>query len=151
MEATRQARQLADEGARTGTPVERDFVWAEWLLGTALVALTSELPPRRPKLLSEAETHLTEVLTRCRRINLVEVEPGVLPAWARFSQTTDGSAWEHRPYTNRSTMLRWPSLRRMKPVGKSVRSWKSSWWLTTMMRSMSCERLRSSSIISCRP
>jgi len=32
----------------------------------------------------EAETHLTEALTRCRRINNVESEPDILLAWARW-------------------------------------------------------------------
>jgi len=48
------------------------------------VALASEQPRRRANLLSEAETHLTEALTRCRRINMVDHEPDILLAWARW-------------------------------------------------------------------
>jgi tetratricopeptide (TPR) repeat protein len=84
LEAGRRARELAEEDARTSYPVEHDFIWAEWLMGTALVALASGQPRRRAKLLSEAEAHITEALTRCRRINLVEVEPDILLAWARW-------------------------------------------------------------------
>jgi tetratricopeptide (TPR) repeat protein len=84
LEAARRARALADEVARTIHPVERDIIRAEWLLGASLVALAAEQPRRRADLLSEAETHLTEALTRCRRINLVELEPDILLAWARW-------------------------------------------------------------------
>src|SRR5437016_177163 len=38
------------------------------------------------KSLIEAETHLTDALTRCRRINLVELEPDILLAWAKWHQ-----------------------------------------------------------------
>ena len=34
--------------------------------------------------LNAAATHLTEALTRCRRINLVDLEPDILLAWARW-------------------------------------------------------------------
>jgi hypothetical protein len=34
--------------------------------------------------LTEAEAHLTEALTRCRSINLVEMESDILLAWARW-------------------------------------------------------------------
>jgi hypothetical protein len=33
---------------------------------------------------SQAESHLGEALTRCRRIHLVELEPSILLAWARW-------------------------------------------------------------------
>jgi hypothetical protein len=38
----------------------------------------------RGKVLIEADAHLTEALTRCRRINLVESEPDILLARARW-------------------------------------------------------------------
>jgi tetratricopeptide (TPR) repeat protein len=78
LNAVRQARELAEELA-----VERDFIRAEWLLGTALVALASEDGGPQDTL-TEAETHLTEALTRCRRINMVYDEPDILLAWARW-------------------------------------------------------------------
>ena len=37
--------------------------------------------------LDEADTHLTQALSRCRRINLVEMEPDILLAWARWHFT----------------------------------------------------------------
>lgn len=67
LKAARQARQLADHRR-----YERDIIGAEWLLGWALIE-------RSP---AEAEQHLTEALTRCRRINNVESEPDILLAWA---------------------------------------------------------------------
>jgi tetratricopeptide (TPR) repeat protein len=84
LEAARQARALADEVATTLFPMERDIIEAEWLLGAALVALASEQPRRRANLLSEAEAHLTEALTHCRCINMVDTEPDILLAWARW-------------------------------------------------------------------
>jgi tetratricopeptide (TPR) repeat protein len=58
----------------------RDFAWAYWLLGAAHLAM-GDLP--------EAETHLSEALTRCRRINLVEVEPDILLDLARWHGKKD--------------------------------------------------------------
>ncbi|MGH7453568.1 MAG: hypothetical protein ACRENG_19620, partial [bacterium] len=68
--AAQKARELAED-----QKYERDFVRSEWLLGAALTGLAVVSPKKQDKLLAEAETHLTEALTRCRRINLVEVEP----------------------------------------------------------------------------
>ena len=51
------------------------LVHTEWLLGAAHRALGH---------LSEAESHLTEALTRCRRVNLVELEPDILLGMARL-------------------------------------------------------------------
>jgi len=61
--------------------VERDIIRAEWLFGAAL---WRRLPQYHNKLLIEAEPHLTEALTRCRRINLIELEPDILLAWAKW-------------------------------------------------------------------
>ncbi len=83
LESARQARKLADEVARAYFPHERDFVQSEWLLGAALVALASE-GSAETRFLEQAETHLTEALTRCRRINMVDHEPDILLAWARW-------------------------------------------------------------------
>jgi hypothetical protein len=82
LKAARQARQLADDRR-----YERDIIQAEWLLGWAL---TEQSP-------AEAETHLTEALTRCRRINLVEFEPNILLAWARWHRAA-GHASEAREH-----------------------------------------------------
>ncbi len=82
--AARRARELADEVARTLYPHERDIIRAEWLLGAALVALASGKKDRQTKSLAEAEGHLTEAIDRCRRINLVDHEPDILLAWARW-------------------------------------------------------------------
>jgi tetratricopeptide (TPR) repeat protein len=68
--AAREARELANVRS-----YERDIVQAEWLLGAAHRA-QGELP--------QAESHLGEALRRCRRINLVEVEPDILLELARL-------------------------------------------------------------------
>ncbi len=67
------SRKLADV-----QQVERDIIRAEWLLGAVRIAKGS------PDDLVAAETHLNEALTRCRRINLVELEPDILLEWARW-------------------------------------------------------------------
>ena len=82
--AARRARELADDFARSRFPIERDIIWAEWLVGAALVALACEEGEPQDKALAEAEGHLTEALTGCRRINLVEREPDILLAWAHW-------------------------------------------------------------------
>ena len=82
--AARHARELADEVAHVTFPYERDYIRAEWLLGWSLVSLASGNQITQDKCFSEAETHLTEALTRCRRINLIELEPDILLTWARW-------------------------------------------------------------------
>jgi hypothetical protein len=74
LDAAQRARTIADE-------VERDIIVAEWLLGVGLVIEGENL--------SDAGTHLTDALTRCRRINLVEFEPDILLAWARWYRAWD--------------------------------------------------------------
>lgn len=91
LEGARRARELADEFARTRYPVERDIIRAEWLIGAALVALAAEQKSEQSKLLPEAEPHLAEALTRCRRVNLVEVEPDILLSWARWHRAKGNS------------------------------------------------------------
>jgi len=91
LRAARRARELADEFARNQYPVERDFVRAEWLLGEALTAKAAVSKRDRKKRLWEAEQHLTEALTRCRRINLVETEPDILLAWAHWHHVSGES------------------------------------------------------------
>jgi len=70
--AARRARELADVGR-----VERDIIQAEWLLGAAHRARGE---------LAQAEPHLEEALRRCRRINLIELEPNILLELARLRQ-----------------------------------------------------------------
>jgi tetratricopeptide (TPR) repeat protein len=70
LKAGRQARELADVQR-----VARDIIRVEWLLGAAHRARGD---------LAQAEPHLQEALRRCRRINLVELEPNILLALARL-------------------------------------------------------------------
>lgn len=84
LEAAYRARALAEEVAKEGNRVERDFVRAEWLIGAALVGLAEEGGQQRDGHLAEAEAHLTEALTRCRGINLMDTEPDILLTWAHW-------------------------------------------------------------------
>ena len=70
LEAARESRRLADVESN-----ERDIIWAEWLLGWAHTALGES---------AAAEPHLNEALTRCRRINMIDHEPSILLASARW-------------------------------------------------------------------
>ena len=73
----RESRELASV-----EQYERDIIQAEWLLGWSLIQ----------QFLAKSETHLTEALTRCRRINLVEFEPNILLAFARLHIATHNPA-----------------------------------------------------------
>jgi hypothetical protein len=86
LEAAGRARKLADV-----KQYERDIIRAEWLLGAALLAQAAISEERR-KTSIEAETHLSEALTHCRRINLVEFEPDILLAWAKWHQLQGNAA-----------------------------------------------------------
>ncbi|MEZ4616792.1 MAG: hypothetical protein R2867_14990 [Caldilineaceae bacterium] len=66
---------MADETARTQFPYERDYVRAHWLLGAAH-RINHDLPA--------ADHHLTEALTRCRTINMVDHEANILLDLARL-------------------------------------------------------------------
>lgn len=70
LQAAHQARKLAED-----MHLERDITQAEWLLGAAHLA-KGELSP--------AETHLSEAIHRCRRINLIELEPDILLELAKL-------------------------------------------------------------------
>ena len=82
IDAARRALELADETARTRYPVERDYVNAYWLLGAAHRATGSSTGSEQA--LDAAERHLSEALTRCRGINLVEMEADILIELARL-------------------------------------------------------------------
>lgn len=96
LESAQQARMFADKVAKTRYPYERDFIQAEWLLGAALVMEGSDL--------NAAATHLSDALTRCRRINLVEVESDILLAWARWHRAR-GDAQEAQAYAEEALAI----------------------------------------------
>jgi tetratricopeptide (TPR) repeat protein len=79
IEAARRALELADETAHTIHPVERDYVRVHWLLGAAHRANGD---------LENADRDLNEALTRCRSINLVEMEADILLDLARLRAAT---------------------------------------------------------------
>lgn len=76
LDIAREARRLAD-----AEYYERDIIITEWLLGRAHIMEGKDL--------NASATHLSDALTRCRRINLVEVEPDILLAWARWHRARD--------------------------------------------------------------
>lgn len=75
LEAVNEAEELADAVMTTFFPIERDIIRVEWLRGSA---------ERECGNLSIAETYLTAALTRCRRINLGELEAQILLERARL-------------------------------------------------------------------
>jgi tetratricopeptide (TPR) repeat protein len=79
LESARRVLEVADEQARTEYPVERDYVRAHWLLGAAHRANGN---------MEEADRHLSEALTRCRSINAVDAEAGILLDLARLRAAT---------------------------------------------------------------
>lgn len=76
IEAAQQAHGIA-----TSQKNEPDRVRAEWLLGTVLLMEGKDL--------NAAATHLTEALTRCRRINMIDHEPDILLSLARWHRARD--------------------------------------------------------------
>ena len=73
--AAARALEVADETARTQFPYERDYVRAHWLLGAAH-RVNGHLP--------QSDTHLSDALTRCRTINMVDYEASILLALAQL-------------------------------------------------------------------
>ncbi|MBI3913274.1 MAG: hypothetical protein HY327_03705 [Chloroflexi bacterium] len=97
LEAAQQGRTLADEVAKMAYSFERDIIRAEWLLGAALVMEEKDL--------NAASTHLTEALTRCRHINLVEFEPDILLAWARWHRIREMDAKEAKAFAEEALAI----------------------------------------------
>jgi tetratricopeptide (TPR) repeat protein len=75
LEAAHAARELADLPFPGIGKLEYDIIRAEWLLGAA---------HRAQGELDQAESHLEEALRRCRRINLIMLEPDILLELARL-------------------------------------------------------------------
>ncbi|MBW4661528.1 MAG: toll/interleukin-1 receptor domain-containing protein [Drouetiella hepatica Uher 2000/2452] len=73
--AAERSLELADEFARTNYPVERFYVRSHWLLGAA---------HRVNGNLEQSDHHLSEAMTRCRAINLVDTEADILLDLARL-------------------------------------------------------------------
>jgi tetratricopeptide (TPR) repeat protein len=91
LEATQKAHAIA-----TSRHNERDRVVSEWLLGAALLMEGKDL--------NTANTHLAEALTRCRRINLVELEPDILLEWARWHRAK-GNADDAKSYADEALAI----------------------------------------------
>ena len=96
LKAVRRAFEFWKKDAEEDYPVERDLVRVEWLLGMALTIEGKEL--------DAAATHLTDSLTRCRRINLVEIESDILLAWARWHQAS-GNTQEMGAYAGEALAI----------------------------------------------
>lgn len=104
------AFEYAENQAKNNYPIPREFVRAYWLLGEALVQclavnvslreqkleihfydepfqqITETLRLQKDNALHVAERCLSEGLRRCRSVNLVEMEPNLLLAWARLER-----------------------------------------------------------------
>ncbi len=80
VEVARRVLALADLQAAAGSPVERDYVRAYWLLGAALRATGDA---------ALAQQHLDTALTRCRMINLIELEVPIVQELARLALAAD--------------------------------------------------------------
>jgi len=79
-----QLRPMAGEGADASASDEYDEIRAEWLVGAAAVSLGWARPAHREARLAEAEHHLAEALSRCRRTGVLHIEPSILLSWARW-------------------------------------------------------------------
>jgi tetratricopeptide (TPR) repeat protein len=75
IQCAQRALELADEDARTDSPVPRDYVRAYWLLGAAYCANNE---------LTLAEENLSKALNLCRQINSVDTEADILLDLARL-------------------------------------------------------------------
>jgi len=102
------ALEFAEKFSKVDRPVPRDFIWAYWLLGEALIQckisakslqnntfeihfydehfqqIIEKAILKEGNELEVAERCLNEALRRCRKVNLVELEPDILLAWARL-------------------------------------------------------------------
>jgi tetratricopeptide (TPR) repeat protein len=87
IKSAREAKRLKDIEYPGVGKIERDIIIVEWLLGATRVMEGKDL--------NSAAAHLTDALTRCRRINLVDFEPDILLAWARWHRAR-GNAEEAR-------------------------------------------------------
>jgi tetratricopeptide (TPR) repeat protein len=67
--------ELADKDARAISPIPRDYVRIHWLMGVAY---------RVNGNLLQSDTYLSDSLTRCRTINLIEFEADILLDLARL-------------------------------------------------------------------
>jgi tetratricopeptide (TPR) repeat protein len=92
----RSARALAELDFPGVGKIERDIIRAEWLSGAALVMEEKDL--------NAAATHLTEALTRCRRINMVDHEPDILLTWACWHRVR-GNAEEARAFAEEALII----------------------------------------------
>ena len=84
VEAAGRARAAVEQTARTSEPDEHDYVRSGWVLAAALVAQAAAKPGSGAP--TEAETYLSDALTRCRRAQLLGFEPDILLTWARWHQ-----------------------------------------------------------------
>ena len=91
-EAAEQALAFWEKSAKETYPNARDRVRVEWLVGWAHTALAARAKRNRTSHLTKAETCLSEALTHCRRIQLVESEGDILLALARWHRLKDDAA-----------------------------------------------------------
>ena len=81
-----EAYECAQQAHRFSTKdsLERESIGADWLTEVSLIEMFSRKSFGKRVIGTEIESRLTYLLTRCRQINLVELEPDVLLARARW-------------------------------------------------------------------
>jgi tetratricopeptide (TPR) repeat protein len=84
LRSARETLQLWRKNADEDYPVERTCIYAKLLLALCLLRVSRQKGRPRAGDLGEAEENLREALARCRKINLVELEPDILLAWGRW-------------------------------------------------------------------
>jgi tetratricopeptide (TPR) repeat protein len=96
IELAREAERLKSIEYPGVGKIERDIIYAKWLVGASLVTEGNNL--------NDAYKTLADALTRCRRINLVEFEPDILLALARWHYVR-GDAVEARAHAEQALAI----------------------------------------------
>jgi tetratricopeptide (TPR) repeat protein len=84
-EASDMMKRAFEAHRQLSAPMESELVSIDGFTGWIHVGLAAHESPNKEEHLSWAEKHLTQALNRCRRIQSVFLEPGILHAWARWA------------------------------------------------------------------
>jgi len=116
LENARAALEIAKRTVRGDSRYERDLIEVYWLLGDAC---------RFNLQISEAEKNLAEALSRCRQINLVDLEADVLLAFAHW-YVACGNADDAREYADEALLIADRCEYRLKQA--EVHNFFAEWW-----------------------
>jgi tetratricopeptide (TPR) repeat protein len=123
LEAVKTAKDLKNIDYPGVGKVERDIIEVEWVLGAALLLEGADL--------NSSYTHLSEALTRCRRINLTESEPDILLAWARWYRAR-GNHSEAKGYAEEALAIADRYEYRLKQA--EIHNFMAEWWFEEVDR-----------------